>query len=367
MENTAKTAVFHHVPIMVDEVTELLRPQRGGLFVDGTLGGGGHSEAILKLLPEDGRLIGIDRDETALRAATARLAPFSDRFTAIHGNFFHMKSLLLGRGVTKADGILLDLGVSSYQLDEPSRGFSYKAEAPLDMRMDQSASITAADVVNGYPEKELTRIFRDYGEERFSPLIARRIVEKRALKPIETTTELGAHPHLPGLRGGALLAPHRPADRGEAGPTAHRDHHGARRPHRRRHPREVPPQGAAAPGPPVLPGHPHRGQRGAPGPSGGGGRLYRPLVPRRPDRDPHLPLPGGSDREDRLSYGGEPLYLPAQEPPVRLRPDALRQDFDETPPRRLGGRAAGEQPVRLLQAPGLGKAPRRHRGREEHV
>lgn len=190
MENTAKTAVFHHVPIMVDEVTELLQPQRGGLFVDGTLGGGGHSEAILKLLPEDGRLIGIDRDETALRAATARLAPFSDRFTAIHGNFFHMKSLLLGRGVTKADGILLDLGVSSYQLDEPSRGFSYKAEAPLDMRMDQSASLTAADVVNGYPEKELTRIFRDYGEERFSPLIARHIVEKRVLKPIETTTEL---------------------------------------------------------------------------------------------------------------------------------------------------------------------------------
>ena len=190
MENTTKTAVFHHVPIMVDEVTELLQPQRGGLFVDGTLGGGGHSEAILKLLPEDGRLIGIDRDETALRAATVRLAPFSDRFTAIHGNFFHMKSLLLGRGVTKADGILLDLGVSSYQLDEPSRGFSYKAEAPLDMRMDQSASLTAADVVNGYPEKELTRIFRDYGEERFSPLIARRIVEKRALKPIETTTEL---------------------------------------------------------------------------------------------------------------------------------------------------------------------------------
>ena len=164
MENAAKTAVFHHVPIMVDQVTELLRPDRGGVFVDGTLGGGGHSEAILQHLPEDGRLIGIDRD--------------------------HMKTLLLQRGVTGADGILLDLGVSSYQLDEPSRGFSYKAEAPLDMRMDQTAALTAADVVNGYPEKELTRIFRDYGEERFSPLIARRIVEKRALKPIETTTEL---------------------------------------------------------------------------------------------------------------------------------------------------------------------------------
>ena len=190
MENAAKTVDFHHVPIMVREVTELLEPDRGGVFVDGTLGGGGHSEAILKLLPETGRLIGIDRDETALAAASARLAPFRDRFTAIHGNFFHMKTLLLQRGVTGADGILLDLGVSSYQLDEPSRGFSYKAEAPLDMRMDQTAALTAADVVNGYPEKELVRIFRDYGEERFSPLIARRIAERRAQAPIKTTTEL---------------------------------------------------------------------------------------------------------------------------------------------------------------------------------
>ena len=157
MENGA----FHHVPIMVREVTDLLEPKRGGVFVDGTLGGGGHSEAILDLLPDTGRLIGIDRDETALRAATERLRPFGEKFTAIHGNFFHMKTLLLQRGVTGADGILLDLGVSSYQLDEPSRGFSYKAEAPLDMRMDQSAPLTAADVVNGYAEKDLVRIFAD--------------------------------------------------------------------------------------------------------------------------------------------------------------------------------------------------------------
>ena len=190
MENIPEIAVFHHVPIMVNEVTELLCPGRGGIFVDGTLGGGGHSEAILNLLPDTGRLIGIDRDETALQAASRRLSPFGDRFTAVHGNFFHMRSLLLQRGVTKVDGILLDLGVSSYQLDEPSRGFSYKAEAPLDMRMDQTAALTAYDVVNGYGEKELIRIFRDYGEERFSPGIARRICEKRAAKPIETTTEL---------------------------------------------------------------------------------------------------------------------------------------------------------------------------------
>lgn len=190
MEKDEKRLAFHHVPIMVHEVTDLLQPARGGIFVDGTLGGGGHSEAILGRLPKDGKLFGIDRDETALWAASERLQPFGDRFTAIHGNFFHMKSLLLQRGIARVDGILLDLGVSSYQLDEPSRGFSYKAEAPLDMRMDQSAALTAADVVNGYGEKELIRIFRDYGEERFSPQIARRIVEKRAQKPIETTTEL---------------------------------------------------------------------------------------------------------------------------------------------------------------------------------
>ena len=181
---------FHHVPIMVNEVMDLLLPARGGVFVDGTLGGGGHSETMLQRLPETGRLIGIDRDQAALKAATERLAPYGDRFTAIHGNFFHMRSLLLQRGIAGADGILLDLGVSSYQLDEPSRGFSYKAEAPLDMRMDQTASLTAADVVNNYAEKDLIRIFRDYGEERFSPMIARRIVEQRAEKPIETTTEL---------------------------------------------------------------------------------------------------------------------------------------------------------------------------------
>ena len=190
MENTAKTVAFHHVPIMVSEVTDLLMPARGGLFVDGTLGGGGHSQAILELLPPTGRLIGVDRDEAALRAAGERLSPFGDRFTAVHGNFFHLKTLLQLRGIRAVDGILLDLGVSSYQLDEPSRGFSYKFEAPLDMRMDQSAALTAGEVVNGYPEQELIRIFRDYGEERFSPLIARRICQRRSEKRIETTTEL---------------------------------------------------------------------------------------------------------------------------------------------------------------------------------
>ena len=181
---------FHHVPIMVSEVLELLEPARGGIFVDGTLGGGGHAEAVLSALPEGGRLFGIDRDDEALRAAGARLARFGDRFTAIKGNFFDMKRLLSDRGVLHVDGILLDLGVSSHQLDDGARGFSYKADAPLDMRMDQSAPLSARTVVNEWPEAELKRIFFAYGEEKFSGLIARRIAERRAQRPIETTTEL---------------------------------------------------------------------------------------------------------------------------------------------------------------------------------
>ena len=190
MESIRENQAFYHAPIMVEEVISLLQPERGGVFVDGTLGGGGHSEAILNRLPENGRLFGIDRDQDAIDTAVRRLAPFQDRFTALHGNFFRMKSLLQLKGIGRVDGILLDLGVSSHQLDEPSRGFSYKFEAPLDMRMDQSAPLTAADVINGYSEQALIRIFREYGEERFSPLIARRIVERRKEKPIATTTEL---------------------------------------------------------------------------------------------------------------------------------------------------------------------------------
>lgn len=181
---------FHHVPIMVSEVLELLEPARGGIFVDGTLGGGGHAEAVLSALPEGGRLFGIDRDDEALKAAGARLARFGDRFTAIKGNFFDMKRLLSEYGIYRVDGILLDLGVSSHQLDAAERGFSYKAEAPLDMRMDQSAPLTARTVVNEWSEAELKRIFWEYGEEKFSGKIANRIVERRKERPIETTTEL---------------------------------------------------------------------------------------------------------------------------------------------------------------------------------
>ncbi len=183
---------FCHVPIMVQEVLTLLAPARGGVFVDGTLGGGGHAEAVLSALPPSGRLYGIDRDADALKAAGERLAPFGDRFTPMRGNFFQMQALLASVGVEHVDGILLDLGVSSYQLDTAQRGFSYKVEAPLDMRMDQSAPLTAATVVNTWSEADLTRIFREYGEERFAGLIARRILRERAVQPIETTTALAA-------------------------------------------------------------------------------------------------------------------------------------------------------------------------------
>jgi len=183
---------IYHVPIMVNEVLALLEPGRGGIYVDGTLGGGGHAEAVLSALPASGRLYGIDRDDEALSAASKRLAPFGDRFTAIKGNFFDMKRLLQSRGVERADGILLDLGVSSHQLDAAERGFSYKYEAPLDMRMDQTAPLTAYTVVNTWPKDELRHIFSEYGEERFSQRIAERIDMMRQKHPIETTTELAA-------------------------------------------------------------------------------------------------------------------------------------------------------------------------------
>ena len=181
---------FKHVPIMLAEVLALLRPERGGLFVDGTLGGGGHAMAVLEKLPEDGRLVGIDRDGDAIAAAKERLLQFDQKFTALRGNFFNMKELLAEIGIDSADGILLDLGVSSYQLDAVSRGFSYKEDAPLDMRMDASAGFLAYDLVNTYPGQELYRVIRDYGEERYASRIANAIVRERQKKPIQSTLEL---------------------------------------------------------------------------------------------------------------------------------------------------------------------------------
>ena len=174
---------------MLPEVLNLLKPERGGIFVDGTLGGGGHSEGILKLLPEGSKLFGIDRDGDAIAAAGERLKGY-DAFTPIRGNFFQMKSLLAELGIGSVDGILLDLGVSSHQLDDGERGFSYSVPARLDMRMDCSAALSAYEVVNEYPSNRLYEIIRDYGEERFASRIASNIVRARAVSPIETTSQL---------------------------------------------------------------------------------------------------------------------------------------------------------------------------------
>ncbi|MDR0841078.1 MAG: 16S rRNA (cytosine(1402)-N(4))-methyltransferase RsmH [Christensenellaceae bacterium] len=184
------TAEFHHIPIMLEETLALLSPQRGGVFVDGTLGGGGHAEAVLHRLPEGSRLYGIDRDGAAIAAASERLAPFGDRFTALRGNFFDMRELLAAQGVQGIAGILLDLGVSSPQLDTPERGFSYHEDAPLDMRMDACAPLSAYDVVNGYTSEQLFHIIRDYGEERYASRVANAIIRAREAAPVTRTAQL---------------------------------------------------------------------------------------------------------------------------------------------------------------------------------
>ena len=183
-------STFHHIPILREAVVALLDPRRGGTFVDGTLGGGGHAEAVLEQLQPGGRLYGIDRDGAAIEAASARLQRFGDAFTAIRGNFFDMKQLLAAHAVSSADGILLDLGVSSHQLDTPERGFSYHEDAPLDMRMDPSAPFSAYDVVNGYGAEELARVIREYGEERYAMRVANAILREREKAPLNSTLQL---------------------------------------------------------------------------------------------------------------------------------------------------------------------------------
>lgn len=183
-------AEFKHKSVLLDETIEGLAIKPDGIYVDGTLGGGGHSYQICRKLSKQGRLIGIDQDDAAIEAATARLQEFADRVTVVRSNYCNMKNVLQELGIEKVDGIVLDLGVSSYQLDTVERGFSYKYDTDLDMRMDRRQTLTAKDIVNNYSEKELFRIFRDYGEEQFSQNIAKHIVRNRQEKEIQTTFEL---------------------------------------------------------------------------------------------------------------------------------------------------------------------------------
>lgn len=180
---------FHHISVLLNECIESLNIKPDGIYVDGTLGGAGHSYEICKRLTT-GRLIGIDQDMNAINAATERLKEFKDKVTLVHSNFSNVKQVFEDLGIEKADGFLLDIGVSSYQLDEAERGFSYMQDAPLDMRMDTSRSLSAYEVVNEYSEKDLNDIIFEYGEERWAKRIAEFIVAERKIKPIETTFEL---------------------------------------------------------------------------------------------------------------------------------------------------------------------------------
>lgn len=183
---------FHHVTVLLHETIDMLDVKADGVYVDATLGGAGHSEYLLGKLSESGHLYAFDQDQHAIENAKTRLSPFIERgmVTFIKGNFRQLKERLNELGVTEIDGICYDLGVSSPQLDERERGFSYKKDAPLDMRMNQEASLTAYEVVNSYDYHDLVRIFFKYGEDKFSKQIARKIEQTRAIKPIETTTEL---------------------------------------------------------------------------------------------------------------------------------------------------------------------------------
>lgn len=181
---------FSHVSVLLEETIEQLHIRPDGIYVDGTLGGGGHAWEVCRHLSDKGRFIGIDQDADAIEAAGRRLAEFGDKVTIIRSNYCNMRSELHKIGIEKVDGIVLDLGVSSYQLDSAERGFTYREDAPLDMRMDQRQARTAKDIVNEYSELELFRIIRDYGEDKFAKNIAKHIVSAREKKPIETTGEL---------------------------------------------------------------------------------------------------------------------------------------------------------------------------------
>ena len=181
---------FKHASVLLNETIDSLNIKPDGIYVDGTLGGGGHSFEICKRLGDGGRLIGIDQDLDAIAAATERLQRYKDKVTIVHSNYQDIDSVLKGLSISGVDGIVLDLGVSSYQLDNVDRGFTYREDTPLDMRMDQTQPMTAKDIVNDYSEMELYRVIRDYGEEQFAKNIAKHIVRARLDKPIETTGEL---------------------------------------------------------------------------------------------------------------------------------------------------------------------------------
>ena len=182
--------IFEHQSVLLHETVDGLNIRPDGIYVDGTLGGGGHAFLVCQSLGDKGRLIGIDQDEDAIQAASDRLKEYKDKVTIVKNNYEHIRQVLEALNISGADGICLDLGVSSYQLDTPQRGFTYREDAPLDMRMDKNGPITAADIVNEYGEAELYRVIRDYGQDKFAKHIAKHIVKAREKSPVKTTGEL---------------------------------------------------------------------------------------------------------------------------------------------------------------------------------
>ena len=264
---------FTHRPVLLDECIQALAIRPEGIYLDGTLGRAGHSREIARRLTT-GRLICVDRDQAALDAAQERLAPWMDRVTLVHSNFDQLNGILDELALDGVDGMLFDLGVSSPQLDDGSRGFSYMADAPLDMRMDRDQGLSAADVVNGWSQEELRRILTQYGEERYAASIAAAIVRRRADKPIETTLEL-VDVIRSGMPARALKEKQHPAKRSfQAIRIAVNDELAS-----------VDPDGPVGPYPPAEPGRAAGGD--------------------------HLPFPGGPDRQDRSGRVFQGLHLSA--------------------------------------------------------
>ncbi len=290
---------FHHIPVMLEECIAYLHIRPDGTYVDGTLGGAGHSSAIAAELGRGGRLIGIDQDAEAVRAAGERLAPFGTQVTIVQDNFKKIDSILDNLGIEKIDGALLDLGVSSHQLDEAERGFSYMADAPLDMRMDQNAAISAYDVVNGYSEQQLADIIFRYGEEKWAKRIAQFITERRNEKPLETTMELVA----------AIRAAIPKGARLEGGNPAKRTFQAIR----------IEVNGELA----IL-----RGALDA---------FADRLRARRQARGYYVPFVGGPDCEGGVFGVGTGVYLSEGVSGLRLRQEAAGEDTDEKTGDGVGG------------------------------
>ena len=307
---------FHHISVLLDECIDALHIRPDGIYLDGTLGGAGHSSQIAQRLTT-GRLISVDRDPVALQVAQERLAPWMDRVTLVHSNFREINRILDDLHIDKVDGMLFDLGVSSPQLDDGARGFSYMADAPLDMRMDGGDSLTAWEVVNHWPREELRRILFEYGEERYAPLIAAAIERRRGEKPIDTTLEL-VDVIKSAMPGQALREKQHPAKRSF---QAIRIAVNGRIERRGRH---------------DAGGHP-------------------PAESRRTAGGDHVPLPRGPDCEKRHGGGGQGLHLPAGVSGVRLRPYAPGAGGDPQAHclrrRRAGAQSTGPQ----RQASGGGK------------